>query len=440
MVDDIFGGIPTFIQLVVEFINGREKLKKLKLRKHKHLIGMVFPTPELIFAAEAYPVFPIRMQKFNLPIINTIDIASKLTGWNIFSKTIGILKKFDSNGHFFADILEDIMDKVYQRYNNMSDLGEELGVTSDSCFGLRTITGMLAKKGKNLSGNLNLSLRCSSWQKFQESSQKFVKPGLWVNVPLKRTKKGMEMLIQDLNNSIEELEKITGSSVTNNSMRKICETTNKCKEYSKKIIHDIALSDTYPCHPVTLAQFLGLIEITFQDYLSDAGLFEEILKNMYQEMTNRKRKSEFAVDVSDRPKVLLVPRFGGYDPISDEYVYNNGGRMIYADWEILGYLKKIRTSGDMIENYADYLMDTISITGVYNGDHADRIHDFAVENNIDAVISNLLFGCHSLTSSFSVLRRRLIQSDIPSTLVNFNKIGENRQQLKTRIDALMEMI
>ncbi len=33
-----------------------------------------------------------------------------------------------------------------------------------------------------------------------------------------------------------------------------------------------------------------------------------------------------------------------------------------------------------------------------------------------------------------------MKEEIPSTLITFNKIGENEEQLKTRIEALMELL
>ncbi|MHA1727108.1 MAG: 2-hydroxyacyl-CoA dehydratase [Promethearchaeota archaeon] len=441
MADDIVQ-YKSLLRLSVEFLNGREKLKKLKLREHKHLIGTVFPPVEFAFAAGAYPVFSIRMQKFgqlNQQIINAIFNFSKLLGWQNFSKALRLFKKFDSR-NILENLINDTIDKINNQYNRLRDLTDPLGIPSDSCYGIRAIYGMNAEKGKNLSANLNFSIRCSSFEKMYESTQKFVNKGLFVNVPLRDTDKGKKMLIQDLYNLAEQLEIITGKSITNNSLRKICETTNECKDYSFKIIHDIALGDTYPCSPVTISEFLLLIEMSFMDYLSDAELFADILKDIYNEMKSRRWNSEFSINVKNRSKILFIPRFGGSDPIAHEYVYEGGGRVIYADWEVLGYLSKIKTTGDMFENYADYLMNTISGLGVNNEEHSDNILKFCLENGIDGVIYNQLFGCHSLTTSFSVLRKKLIQNDIPSTLINFNSIGENRGQVKTRIEALMELL
>lgn len=439
IVDDLVN-FKSLVRLSLAFLSGREKLRNLKLNEHKHLIGTVFPPVEFAFAVGAYPVFPIRMQSLgNQKLLNLMNKTGGVFGWDTLTKGMGLFKKID-NQNILTDLVEGVFSQYMAEYNRFRDITDPLGIPSDSCYGIRAIYGMNAEKGKNLSANLNFSIRCSSFEKLYESTRKFVKNGLMANVPLRGTPKGKEMLVADLYDISDELEKITGRPVSNNSLQKVCITTNQCKDYSSKIIHDIALGDTYPCSPVTISEFLLLIEMSFMDYLSDADLFLEILKEIYKEMSDHKRNTEFAVDVSKIPKILFVPRFGGSDPLAHKYASEIGGRIIYADWEILGYFSRIKTTGDMFENYADYLINTISGFGVNNEENTSHIADFAVNNGIDGVIYNQLFGCHSLTSSYRDLRKKLMKEEIPSTLITFNKIGENQEQLKTRIEALMELL
>jgi len=224
----------SLLKLSVEFLNGREKLRKLKIYEKKHLIGTVFPATEFVFAAEAYPVFPIRMQKFgvkNQQIINLMDTSANFLGWKTISKALSLFNKID-NQNILSKLMNDIIDKINGQYNRLHDLTDQYGIPSDSCYGIRAIYGMNAEKGKNLSANLNFSIRCSSFQKLYESTQKFVNKGLWVEVPLRNTEKGKEMLVSDLHELSDEFEKITGVNITNNALQRICQTTNQCKEYS----------------------------------------------------------------------------------------------------------------------------------------------------------------------------------------------------------------
>ena len=380
------------------------------------------------------------MQKFGNTnqLMGLLNTATQTVGWGNFTKALGFFKKFDTQ-NIISNMLTGTIDKVNEEHNRLYDSTDSLGIPNDVCYGIRAIYGMVAEKGKNLSGHLNISIRCSTFEKLYESLQKFTS-GIWIDVPLRRSEKSREMLINDLHAAASKLEKITGNNVTDNSLRKTCLVTNECKQYSRKIIHEIALSDIYPCQPVTLSQFLILIEISFMDYLSNAEKFRDLLKEIYFEMKQRQINSEYAIDVSSKPKVLLTPRFGGSDSAAHEYIYENGGRMIYADWELLRYTDEIKSTGNMFENYADYLMGTIQGFGVNNEENTNNIVKFAIDNNIDGVVYNQLFGCHSLTTGYKMLRKKLRKEGISSTIISFNRIGDNRGQLKTRLDALMEVL
>jgi hypothetical protein len=54
----------SLLDLALEFVNGRETLRDLKLRQNKSLIGVFVPTVEMIWAAGAIPTYPIRMKPF----------------------------------------------------------------------------------------------------------------------------------------------------------------------------------------------------------------------------------------------------------------------------------------------------------------------------------------------------------------------------------------
>jgi benzoyl-CoA reductase/2-hydroxyglutaryl-CoA dehydratase subunit BcrC/BadD/HgdB len=64
----------------------------------------------------------------------------------------------------------------------------------------------------------------------------------------------------------------------------------------------------------------------------------------------------------------------------------------------------------------------------------------AKELNADGVVFIQLFGCHSISNCYRMLRDKVRRElEIPITAITFNKIGENIEQVKTRIGAFMEM-
>ncbi|GAH81143.1 unnamed protein product, partial [marine sediment metagenome] len=52
--------------MAYNFLTGREYLKKKKFKEKKKLISVALGFPDLAFAVGGIPVFPIRMESFEL--------------------------------------------------------------------------------------------------------------------------------------------------------------------------------------------------------------------------------------------------------------------------------------------------------------------------------------------------------------------------------------
>ena len=65
MADDLVN-FTSMLKMSYNFLAGREFLKKKKFREKKKLISVALPFSDLAFAAGAVPVFPIRMEIFDI--------------------------------------------------------------------------------------------------------------------------------------------------------------------------------------------------------------------------------------------------------------------------------------------------------------------------------------------------------------------------------------
>ena len=104
------------------------------------------------------------------------------------------------------------------------------------------------------------------------------------------------------------------------------------------------------------------------------------------------------------------------------------------------YLKELKVS-DPVEAYAHYLMNaTVNGIGCDNDALSDSYMRIAKKLNVEGLIFIQLFGCHSISNCFTMLKEKIRRElEIPSIAINFNKIGENVEQVKTRLGAFMEM-
>ncbi len=442
--DDVVN-FKSVLSMAYDFLASREYLKRKKFRDRKKLVSVALPFSDLVFASGAIPVFPIRMEQFKInKYLLALNSAKNLMGWELTTKLLGFARQFDFL-KLIDTILDDVINTLNKKYNDLYDLGVESGISTDFCYGIKSLFGMHVSKGKNVDANLNVAIRCSAFNKYFESLKTIVPEQIWIDIPPRivgNPKETLEIFTENISKAITSLENLTGNVITDNSLNKQFRIGNQVKRYYRTIIYEISASDFYPCNPATFAEILALMGITFQDYNSNAQAYLENMSQLVNEMRERIKK-EIGMDVSGMPRILLTPVFGGWDPISQEILYKLGGRALYADWEILGLLDEINVSknSNPVEEYAKYLLNaSTNGIGCDNDTLTNSYLRIAKKMNVDGLIFNQLFGCHSITNCYTMLRSKIRKTlEIPTTVINFNKINEGRDQLETRLGAFMEM-
>ena len=435
------------LRIAYNFLAGRNDLKRKKFREKKKLVGVSLPFSDLAFAAGTVPVFPIRMHTFKISnYLAYLGSASSIFGWNNVSNFLSFVKNLGISeiSKIVDDIIEDVIDTINKKYNEMYDIGIENGLSSDFCYGLKGLTGMHFSKGRNLDANLNLTIRCSAFNKYMESLKCINQDPkqIWIDIPPRNIGNALEILTDNISNAIRGFENLTGNTITDNQLREHFKISNQVKKSYKTIIYDISASDFYPCNPATFSEIMSLLNITFNDYNSNSIRYRDNLISLVNEMRERIRKG-IGMDVSKMPRIFVTPIFGGWEPKTHDIIYELGGRAIYADWEVLKLLEEIPVSNRLnpVEEYARFLLNaTESGIGCDNDTLTDSYLRVAKKLNADGLIFIQLFGCHSISNCYTMLREKVRRElEIPTTAITFNKIGENVEQVKTRLGAFMEM-
>jgi len=441
--DDVVS-FTSVLKIAYNFLTGKEYVKRKRTREKKKLISVALGFPDLVFAVGGVPIFPIRMETFKTnTVLFALNSATSVLGWNLTSKVLDVARKFDVL-KIVDGILEDTVNSVNEKYNLMYDLGIENGSPSDLCYGVNALYGMHKSIGKTLDANLNFAMRCSEWNTYSEMLKSFVPNQIWVDIPSKRLgdeEKSVEIMITNINSAIRELENITGNIVTDESLKKQFRIGNQVKRYYKTILYEISASNFYPSNPATFAEILALLTISFQDYNSNAQRYLENLSLLVKEMRER-IKNGIGMDVSTMPRIILAPMFGGWEPKTHEIIYDLGGRIIYADWDIFGLLEEIpvEKNSDPIEEYARFLLESSSKgLGCDSENLTNSYLNAAKKMEADGFIFNQVFGCPSLTSIYTNLQERIKDElEIPSIVTNFQKIGENVEKVKDQLSVFME--
>jgi benzoyl-CoA reductase/2-hydroxyglutaryl-CoA dehydratase subunit BcrC/BadD/HgdB len=437
------------LKMSYNLIAGREELKRMKLREKKHIISVALPFSDLVYGFQnLVPVFPIRMHVFRISkYLSLMGSSASLFGWDNISKFLGFVKNMGINeiSKVIDQIIDDVIDTLNEKYNEMFDIGVERGISSDFCFALKTLVGMYATKSKNISANINYSIRCSAWNKYLESLKSIdsnVKQ-IWLDIPPRNIGNALELLTDNLLNVVCQLEELSGQSYNQNIIREHFKISNQIRQDYKTILYEIGTSDFYPCNPATFSEILALLSISFQDYNSNAKRYADNIHQMVNEMKERIRKG-IGMDVSKMATVMVTPMFGGWEPQTHEIIYELGGRALYADWDVMRALDEIPISNtaDPIEAYAKFLLNiTENGVGCDNNVLTNSYIRVAEKLKADGIIFNQLFGCHSISNCYSMLKEKTRRDlEIPAISLTFNRIGENIEQVKTRLGAFMEML
>ncbi len=436
------------LKITHNLLMGRDYLKKKKFREKKKLIAVALPLSDLVYSfPDLIPILPIRMHEFDVQkYFKYLGSASNIVGWDGVSSLLGFLKKLGLKNvsQTIDDTIENVIDAITNKYNEMYDLGEESGIPTDFCYGVKTLYGMNVSKGKNCAANLNYTIRCSAWNKYLESLKTIGNHSkqIWIEIPPRNIGNTLELFIDNINNGINELEKISDHGYSDKVFRDHLQTANQIRQSYKDIIYEISTSDFYPCNPATFSEILALLNISFHDYNSNATRFKDNIASLLNEMRGRVRKG-IGMDVSGMPKILITPMFGGWEPKTHRIIAEKNGRALYGDWDMLGFLDHVPITNrvDPVEAYARFLMDiTANGIGCDNNTLTDSYVRLAKNLNVDGLVFVQVFGCHSISNCYPMLKQKIhSELEIPTISLTFNKMGENLEQVRTRLGAFMEM-
>ena len=438
----------SILKIAYNLLTGREYLKRKKFREKKKLISVALPFSDLVYGfPNLVPTFPIRMHPFKIhKYLTYLGSASNIFGWKNVSNFLGFIKNLGIKdiSKIIDEVIDNVIDTVNDKYNEMYDLGIESGIPTDFCYGIKSLYGMHVSKGKNVEANLNYTIRCSAWNKYLASLKTIKNPAkqIWVDIPPRNIGNSLELLTENIYDAIKELEKISGNSYDKNVLRNHFQVANQIRNYYKKILNEISTSKFYPCNPATFSEILVILNNTFQDYNSNAVRYRNNMASLLNEMRERIR-NKIGMDVSKMPRIVVTPMFGGWEPKSHEIIYELGGCALYADWDMLLLLEEIPISkfSDPVEAYAQFLLNaTMNGIGCDNETLTDSYIRLAKELNADGLVFIQIFGCHSISNCYTMLKEKIRRElEIPSIALTFNKIGENVEQVKTRLGAFMEM-
>lgn len=436
----------SYLQMAIDFFSGPEVIQAAK--KDRKIGGLTFPFAELLIAGGVVPVFIPRLNKGrNYNVINAAITAKNVLGVNTIARGLDFLKSMDKSGtvlNVAGSVITSIILGLNETYEAAAKEAVEAGIPIDHCYGARALFGLYKKLGHLLDFNFSLDVRCSVFFNFHEAltANKFVVRNFIVDMPYSDSEQSLDFYEQELWDFIHFQEEITRKRFDETKFRDVLDLSNSVKQTINEIYFDIASRDILPTSPATFAEINSLLVYSQIDFNSRLQKYTDNMKQLVQEMYDRIDQPSKRFDATGYPRIIYTPMFGGFEPEIATMADELGARVYYPDWIIYSACEPVKTTGNLVRNYAENLMRFQHGFGLSGQEMADNIINVAGKMKADGIIFNEVFGCRSMCTGHRMLKDIIRKKGInlPVNVITFNNMGDSIGQVKTRVSALVEML
>jgi benzoyl-CoA reductase/2-hydroxyglutaryl-CoA dehydratase subunit BcrC/BadD/HgdB len=404
-------------------------------KQGKKIVAGFLPPMELVFAAKnTLPLFLPRLTEF--PFSQYIGIVNILNRLHLLKPILSYYSKNEDRFSigYFDSINQNEFSKIF---TSLIHLAEKAEFYMDTCVQTRICYGALIKNFPLIDlivGGLEGDY-CLHFAKFYERMTNF-KPVFYFEKPYgdQSNKALVDVVMEELQRYIATLETLSGAAIMEARLLKIAEITNEIRGYMREL-YSYYIKGYVPLHTAALL----LVHGCYVDFLSDAPFFLNRIRNLVHEIRRKYRKG---LPNYRKEKVYRVIIAGspGFDPILPSTFEKAGAVLLYLDlFESCTRYQGIKTTGNMIENYANYLLDLNIKEGIM--DLVDIWITIAKKIQADAILFSNVWGCRFTTPAYRKMKD-LVNAElgIPIYPLDFYSPGESIGQVQTRIGAFIEML
>ena len=237
--------------------------------------------------------------------------------------------------------------------------------------------------------------------------------------------------IEALKNKLEEF---TGNKITSDKIRSAIELCNKMRELLKQI----SLMRRSSPAPISAIDF---VKLNHASYYADPVFMVEVLESTLNEL-NKEQKAA----VVNAPRLLLIgPNIANGDYKIMELIEEAGGDIVIEEVceGIRSYWQPVESKGDPIESLAKAYLRQRVPCGYMTSSTKTRL-DFALKLIKDFTVSGVIFynllGCETYDAESYFFTQKMEENKIPTLVLESDYGMADIGQIKTRIEAFMEML
>jgi benzoyl-CoA reductase/2-hydroxyglutaryl-CoA dehydratase subunit BcrC/BadD/HgdB len=232
----------------------------------------------------------------------------------------------------------------------------------------------------------------------------------------------------------DRLQTFTGNKITDEKLVEAIDLYNRMRG----LLRDISFMRRDPGSPVTSLEFVKLNHASFY---TDPVFMVDYLEYLYGELKDKEIDSG-----TKKPRILLTgPNIGYGDYKVLEMVEASGGEIVIEEIceGVRYYWHDIENNGDAFKAFTrGYLSDRIPCG--FMRDSSKKRLDFALkliaEFKVSSIIWYELLYCETYDSESYYFAEEMGKRDIPILILESSYSTADTGQVKTRIDAFMEIV
>jgi len=264
-------------------------------------------------------------------------------------------------------------------------------------------------------------------------------PTYVMDIPQKKSAKGKELWLSEVSQFKDEVERITGNKITSDSLGDAINLVNQ-KRKALKRLNDLRKADPAP---ISGRDALLVEQVAFYDNIPR---FVEKVSALCDELEERVAKgigitneSTARIMISGTP--MVIPNW------KLPFVIETSGATVVCEESCTGqryFRNLVDEGGDTVEsqikNLADRYLETDCACFTPNNERIDHVLEYAEDYDVDGVVAYTLQFCDPYAVETHKIKNALGKKDIPVLEIETDYGQEDTGQMKTRVEAFVEMI
>jgi benzoyl-CoA reductase/2-hydroxyglutaryl-CoA dehydratase subunit BcrC/BadD/HgdB len=260
-----------------------------------------------------------------------------------------------------------------------------------------------------------------------------------MEVPNKKTEKSRALWLEEVKAFKERIEKLTGKKLTADDLKSAITLVNDRRQALQRLYN---LRQNSPA-PISGKDALLATQVSFYD---DAKRDTQMLNALCDELDKRVAAKQ-GVAPANAPRILISGSPMAIPNWKLHHIIETSGAVVVCEESCTGTrffcdLVKPVSGGvdEQLKAIADRYMNIHCACFTPNVERLDDIVRLAKEYHADGVIHYNLQFCHTYATEAVQVEKRLAKEGIPLLRIETDYSDEDAGQLKTRVEAFLEMV